>query len=140
MYVYFPLPSREPMLTDHTPCSPPSPSDRCYSVSDVPWYQKKIAAVVFATPPYSTFKEVSPAHPNVSSLLSIGCSLHELGPLTSRVCVCIPFHLTCRANVFLFKKKTHFPFQLFVNSILKDNYIRNSVSENLRLQLTPLTP
>ena len=37
-------------------------------------------------------------------------------------------------------KKTYFLFQLFVNSILKDNYIRNFVSENLRLQLTPLTP
>lgn len=32
---------------------------RCYSVASVPWYQKKIAAVVFATPPYSTYDEVS---------------------------------------------------------------------------------
>ena len=31
---------------------------RCYSVASVPWYQKKIASVVFATPPYSTYAEV----------------------------------------------------------------------------------
>ena len=50
--------------------------------------------------------------------------------------------LLCSAvePMFFRFQKTHFPFQLFVNSILKDNYIRNSVSENLRLQLTPLTP
>ncbi|XP_010217534.1 PREDICTED: regulator of microtubule dynamics protein 1 [Tinamus guttatus] len=30
----------------------------CYSFADMPWYQRKIAAVLFATPPTSTYKEV----------------------------------------------------------------------------------
>ncbi|NWJ09859.1 RMD1 protein, partial [Crypturellus undulatus] len=29
----------------------------CYSFADMPWYQRKIAAMLFATPPTSTYKE-----------------------------------------------------------------------------------
>ena len=69
-----------------------------------------------------------------------GSTVEERGRSgTMSMSECVGMWDRSRANVFHFKK-THFPFQLFVNSILKDNYIRNSVSENLRLQLTPLTP
>ncbi len=30
---------------------------RCYEVSSVPWYQKKLATMIFATPPNSDFEE-----------------------------------------------------------------------------------
>ena len=30
----------------------------CYSVVSIPWYQRKIASVLFATPPHSTYEEV----------------------------------------------------------------------------------
>ncbi|NXQ08028.1 RMD1 protein, partial [Vidua macroura] len=30
---------------------------RCYSFAEMPWYQRKIAATLFATPPTSTFQE-----------------------------------------------------------------------------------
>lgn len=30
----------------------------CYSVVSVPWYQRKVATVLFATPPQSTYEEV----------------------------------------------------------------------------------
>lgn len=33
-------------------------SFRCYSFAEMPWYQRKIAATLFATPPTSTFQEV----------------------------------------------------------------------------------
>lgn len=29
----------------------------CYAFADLPWYQRKVAAVIFATPPESTFEE-----------------------------------------------------------------------------------
>ena len=31
---------------------------RCYSVASVPWYQRKVATVIFATPPSSSYEEV----------------------------------------------------------------------------------
>ena len=31
---------------------------RCYSVASVPWYQRKVAIVIFATPPSSSYEEV----------------------------------------------------------------------------------
>lgn len=31
---------------------------RCYSFAEMPWYQRKIAAMLFATPPTSTYQEV----------------------------------------------------------------------------------
>ena len=31
---------------------------RCYGVAEVPWYQRKVAAVIFATPPSATYDEV----------------------------------------------------------------------------------
>lgn len=31
---------------------------RCYSVVSVPWYQRKVATVIFATPPSSSYEEV----------------------------------------------------------------------------------
>ena len=30
----------------------------CYSVVSVPWYQRQVATVLFATPPHSTYEEV----------------------------------------------------------------------------------
>lgn len=39
---------------------------RCYSFADMPWYQRKIAATLFATPPTSTFQEVQ--YENVSQM------------------------------------------------------------------------
>ncbi|NWW44668.1 RMD1 protein, partial [Pedionomus torquatus] len=36
----------------------------CYSFAEMPWYQRKIAATLFATPPTSTFQEVQ--YENVS--------------------------------------------------------------------------
>jgi hypothetical protein len=30
---------------------------RCYNISSMPWYQRKIASAVFATPPTSSFEE-----------------------------------------------------------------------------------
>ncbi|NXU17172.1 RMD1 protein, partial [Pardalotus punctatus] len=51
----------------------------CYSFAEMPWYQRKIAATLFATPPTSTFQEVhfspvSAADPNFYSknLLFLG--------------------------------------------------------------------
>lgn len=31
---------------------------RCFSFAELPWYQRKVAAVLFASPPTSTFEEV----------------------------------------------------------------------------------
>lgn len=31
--------------------------DRFFSFANVPWYQRKIASVIFATPPSGTFEE-----------------------------------------------------------------------------------
>ena len=46
---------------------------RCFVFADMPWYQQKIASVVFATPPTSSYKEVI----TLSSLilLIIGCCM-----------------------------------------------------------------
>ena len=30
----------------------------CYSVVSIPWYQRQVATVLFATPPHSTYEEV----------------------------------------------------------------------------------
>ena len=34
----------------------------CYSVVSVPWYQRQVASVFFATPPQSTYQEVLYIH------------------------------------------------------------------------------
>ena len=34
----------------------------CYSVVSVPWYQRQVASVFFATPPQSTYQEVIHTH------------------------------------------------------------------------------
>ena len=31
---------------------------RCFLFADMPWYQRKIASALFATPPTSTYEEV----------------------------------------------------------------------------------
>lgn len=31
---------------------------RCFSFADLPWYQRKVAAIIFASPPNSTYEEV----------------------------------------------------------------------------------
>ena len=35
------------------------PDIRCFTFADMPWYTKKIAAALFATPPSSTYEEVN---------------------------------------------------------------------------------
>ena len=30
---------------------------RCYNIASMPWYQRKVASAVFATPPISSFDE-----------------------------------------------------------------------------------
>lgn len=40
---------------------------RCYSFAEMPWYQRKIAATLFATPPTSTFQEVQ--YENISEII-----------------------------------------------------------------------
>ena len=32
---------------------------RCFVFADLPWYQQKAASVIFATPPTSTYQEVT---------------------------------------------------------------------------------
>ncbi|XP_065582510.1 regulator of microtubule dynamics protein 1-like isoform X2 [Artemia franciscana] len=60
----------------------------CYAVSDMPWYQRKIASALFATPPSSTFEEAlsyfleaEKAQPNFYStnLLMLGKTYLKLG-------------------------------------------------------------
>lgn len=31
---------------------------RCYTFADMPWYQRQVAAAIFASPPTSTYEEV----------------------------------------------------------------------------------
>lgn len=33
-------------------------SCRCFAFAELPWYQRKVAAVVFASPPTATYEEV----------------------------------------------------------------------------------
>lgn len=33
-------------------------SPRCFAFAELPWYQRKVAAVIFASPPSSTYEEV----------------------------------------------------------------------------------
>lgn len=35
---------------------------RCFMFADLPWYQQKIAATLFAAPPTSTYEEVTFSH------------------------------------------------------------------------------
>lgn len=34
---------------------------RCFAFAELPWYQRKVAAVIFSSPPESTYEEVSAA-------------------------------------------------------------------------------
>lgn len=33
-------------------------SPRCFAFSELPWYQRKVAAIIFSSPPTSTYEEV----------------------------------------------------------------------------------
>ncbi|KAH0617589.1 hypothetical protein JD844_016007 [Phrynosoma platyrhinos] len=46
----------------------------CYTFAEMPWYQRRIAAVLFSTPPSSTYEEVKSFEPNFYSknLLFLG--------------------------------------------------------------------
>lgn len=35
-----------------------SVSLRCFAFAELPWYQRKVAAIIFASPPTSTYEEV----------------------------------------------------------------------------------
>ena len=48
---------------------------RCYTFAEMPWYQRRIAKVLFATPPSSTYEEV------VWGPLSVTTGLLTDGPL-----------------------------------------------------------
>ena len=51
----------------------------CYSVVSVPWYQRKIASVFFATPPQSTHQEVCSIY--YDSCTSFYCGFLYAGPV-----------------------------------------------------------
>lgn len=72
-------------------------SRRCFAFAELPWYQRKVAAVIFASPPTATYEEVKEMtrfHTGWTNVWNV-----TLSDVLSYICIC-PFNKQLKWDVF----------------------------------------